>query len=234
MENEPISIVMTSWDREEFTRKALISIKNKTVHPYRLILIDNGSKHQGWLTQAKMDGLIDILILLDKNYGLETAKNMAMTFVESELFVSTDNDILASSCWLKKLLALMKQNPEYACIACRPQVLVGTGDIFKDTKEDVLEFSHIPGYLRLMKTDLTRQTGASSDKRPLRGHEEYWISQKFREMGHKVGWAVNVPCYHLFGKEGDWGYSGLEPHQHGHNPVGGLPRDDDKEVEKFL
>jgi glycosyltransferase involved in cell wall biosynthesis len=234
MKDEVIDIVLTAWEREEFTQKALLSIKHNTFHPYRLILIDNGSKHQGWLTQAKMDGLIDILILMDKNYGLETAKNLAMNFVESDLFVSTDNDILASSCWLKKLKLLMQRYPNYGAIACRPQVLVGTGDIFKDTQEDVLEFTHIPGYLRLMKTDLVRKTGAWKDKRPLRGHEEYWISQKLREMGHQVGWAVNVPCYHMFGQEGDWGYTGLEPEDHGHNPVGGLPRDNENEMKQFL
>lgn len=231
---KPIDIVLTSWMREEFTQKALLSIKKNTPEPHRLILIDNGSRHQGWLTQAKMDGFIDILILLDKNYGLETAKNMAMTFVESEMFVSTDNDILASPGWLTKLKKLMDDNPTYGCIACRPQVLVGTGDIFGPNPPEVKEFSHIPGYLRLMRTQLIRETGAWNDKRPLRGHEEYWISDKLHKMGWKTGWASYIPCWHLFGNEGDWGYTGMQPQDHGHNPVGGLPRDNENEVKKYL
>lgn len=227
-------IVFTSWGRFEMTEKALYSLKKNTPEPHRVIVIDNGSDYQGWLVMAKKEGYIDVLVLLDKNYGLEYAKNLGMNFVESDLFVSTDNDILASYGWLTKLQDLMNKYPEYGAIACRPPVLVGTGDIFGKNPPEVLEFSHVPGYLRLMRTQLTRETGAWNDKRPLRGHEEYWISEKLHNMGWKTGWASYVPCYHLFGDKGDWGYTGMQAEQHGHNPVGGLPRDNEEEVKKYL
>lgn len=228
-----IDIVMTTWKRFEMTKKSILSIIKNADYPCRLIVIDNGSDYQDWLSEQR-GKLIDILVLLDKNYGLETAKNIGMNFVESDLFVSTDNDILAKPGWLKQLKELIDKYPEYACIACRPQVLVGTGDIFGDSPPEVKEFSHIPGYLRIMRTDLTKKAGAWSDKRPLRGHEEYWISQKFREMGHKVGWASYIDCYHMFGDNQDWGYDGMKPEQHGHNPVGGLPKDDYEKMKEYL
>lgn len=232
-----IDIVVTTWNRPEFTYRHLQSIKQNTSYPHRVIVIDNGSEKemQSRLWDFKREGWIDILVLLDKNYGLEHAKNIGMQFVESKYFISTDNDILAyryDPCWLTKLVELMDNNPEYAQIACRPQILVGTGNIFEGRTEDIVEFSHVPGYLRIMNTELTRKIGAWNDKRPLRGHEELWASERFRELGYKNGWANNVKCWHLFGEESDWGYKGMKPEEHGHNPVSGLPHDDWDEITK--
>lgn len=227
---KPIDIVLTCWNRPIFTRLAIQSIALNTPYPHRLIVIDNGSHAQmaNSLSEMRYNGWIQTLILLDQNYGLEWAKNKAMEFVESSLFISTDNDILAykyNPSWLEQLVTLMEQHPEYGSIACRPQILVGTGNIFQGKTEDIVEFSHVPGYLRIMRTDLVKQLGAWGDKRPLRGHEEYWISERMNANGFKTGWARNIECWHLFGKD-NWGYGELTPEEHGHNPVSGLPQDD--------
>jgi len=234
---EPISVVMTTWNRPSFTGWSLEAIHRNTQYPHRVIVIDNGSDRdmQNMLYAFKGLGMIDTLILLDKNYGLETAKHLAMQFVESPLFVSTDNDILAykyEPCWLTKLVELMEKYPEYASIGCRPQILVGTGNIFEGKDDEIIEFSHVPGYLRIMRTALVKVVGAWSDKRPSRGHEELWISSRLRDMGYKVGWANYVKCWHLFGKD-NWGYEAdLEPEEHGHNPVSSLPKDDQEVILK--
>lgn len=225
-------IVLTTWKRESITFKMLDALKKNTETPYKLIIIDNGSAP--WY-QADYLKYADVYVKLDENKGLEYAKNLGMQFVDSEYFISTDNDILPyaySPDWLYRLYELMEKNPEYGAIACRPQILVGTGNIFdKHEDQEILEFSHVPGYLRIMRTDLVNKLGAWNDKRPLRGHEEYWISEKIRDMGMKVGWATNVRCWHLFG-DNNWGYGGVTPEQHGHTPVSGLPKDDYLEIER--
>ena len=232
---KPIDIVLVCWNRPKFTRWSIQSIRDNTKYPHRLIVIDNGSdwQLQGDLVEMKYNGWIDTIVLLDKNYGLETAKNLGMNFVESDYFISTDNDILAykyEPCWLERLVWLMDHHPEYAAIGCRPQILVGSGNPFEGKTEDIVDFPHIPGYLRIMRTQLTRDAGAWNDKRPSRGHEEIWISERFRGMGYKVGWANDVRCWHLFGEE-NWGYNKeLSAEDHGHNPVSSLPPDDTDEI----
>jgi len=228
---ETTDIVLTTWRREDICRLCIKTLKKNTKTPFRLIVIDNGSKRefQWWLTDQA-----DIYVKLDKNYGLEAAKNIGMNFVESDLFISTDNDILVprprnklweAEDWLGELIRLMRVYPEYGAIALRPQVLVGTGDIFGDGPPEVLEFSHVPGYMRIMRTALVKKLGAWCDRRPLRGHEEYWISERIRKEGKKVGWASYVRCYHVFGDE-NWGYDkNMKPEDHGHSPTN-LPKDD--------
>lgn len=227
-----IDIVMTTWGREDMTKLALKALKQNTKIPYRLILIDNGSKR--CVQDVYLDNA-DIYIRMDKNVGLEAAKNLAMNFVESPYFISTDNDILVpkpvdGKCWLERLHDLYMRTDGAGAIALRPQVLVGTGDIFGDNPPEFLEFSHIPGYMRIMDTELTKRLGAWSYKRPLRGHEEYWISERMRELKYKIGWASFIRCWHLFGDD-NWGYT-IPPEEHGHTPVA-LPKDDWKAIEEL-
>jgi glycosyltransferase involved in cell wall biosynthesis len=227
-----IDIVITAWKREQMTEYCINALRLNTQTPCRLIVVDNGSCP--WLQQMLLKN-VDIYIKLDHNYGLEHAKHIGMEFVESPLFISMDNDILVYKYdpdWLSQLVGLMEKYPDYGAIALRPQILVGTGNIFEGVKEDVLPFGHVPGYARIMRTTLTKAVGAWSDKRPLRGHEEYWIGDKFAEHGWKMGWATNIKCWHMFGDYNDWGYKNMTPEEHGHTPISSLPADDRREIEK--
>jgi GT2 family glycosyltransferase len=232
---KPIDIVITCWQREQMTANCLDALRLNTRYPYRIILIDNGSQSsfaQNWMKQC------DIYVKLDRNYGLEHAKHIGMSFVESDLFISSDNDILVYNYegkdWLERMVDLMNKYPEYGAIGCRPQILVGTGNIFAGKEEqEIVDFGHVPGYMRIMRTAWTNEVGAWQDKRPLRGHEELWIGQKFSEKGYKLGWANNVKCWHLFGEEDTdpWGYlKGMAPEEHGHNPVWPMPKNDRDEI----
>lgn len=230
-QTKPIDVVITTWGREWMTHNCLDVLFFNTQTPYRVILVDNGSKgsdQTSYLAQA------DIYVKLDKNYGLEHAKWIGMQFVESPLFISMDNDILPYKYepdWLSQLVSLMEEYTDYAAIALRPQVLVGTSEAMFDSPEKVIPFPHVPGYARIMRTDVVRKAGAWDDKRPLRGHEEMWIGEKLTQMGWKMGWANFVRCYHLWGRgdEDMWGYKNTDS---GHNPVWPIYKNDFDEIKE--
>lgn len=236
MEQEkPIDIVVTTWKREWMMELCLMALRLNTTTPYRLIILDNGSISQARTSYAHK---ADIYVKMDKNYGLEHVKNLGMNFVESDYFISMDNDILVYKYepdWLSRLIDLMNKNGTYAAIACRPQTLVADTMHIFDTDEEVVPFSRVPGYARIMRTDVVRRAGAWLDKRPGRGHEEIWICDRFKEMGYKAGWATKVKCWHLFGREDtdDWGYpKDMEPEEHGHKPVWPIPKNDKEEIKE--
>lgn len=227
-----LDIVITTWKREWMMENCVKALRLNTKTPYRLIIIDNGSslKAQIWMNNAA-----DIYVRMDKNYGLEHVKWLGMHLVQSDLFISMDNDILVyhyDPDWLGRLVDLMNRYPEYGAIACRPQTLVADSMGVFNTDEEVIPFPRVPGYARIMRTAWVNEVGAWRDRRPSRGHEEMWICGKFAEKGYKTGWANNVGCWHMFG-EGDtdeWGYpKDMTPEQHGHNPVWPMPKND-KEV----
>lgn len=232
---KPVDIVMTTWHREWMTDMSLAAFRKNTKTPFRIILIDNGSSYhfqQSYLTQS------DIYVKLDRNYGLEAAKHLGMELVESEFFVSTDNDILVYQYepdWLSQIIGLMKKHTMMGAIAPRPQTLVGDTMRMFETEDEIVPYGHVPGYARVMRTDLVKMVGAWQDKRPLRGHEEMWIGHAFSTYGYKMAWANKIRCWHLFGKEDtdEWGYpKGMTPEQHGHGPVWPIPKNDLAEIEK--
>jgi len=228
-----IDIVTVSYFRIDFTLDMLPTLKAFTTTPCRLILIDNGSDDQTVmaLNEAREDGLIDELILLPKNLGLEPAKNIALRSVSNDLvgfpdeavsvYVDTDNDIIVpppdkDGDWLSKLLKLM--TPEYAAIALPPQVFIGANkeEMFRDAK-GVLDRDFVGGSMRLMRTEAVRKVGGWRDNpkdmvEANRG-EEHYICGKLRKEGYKVGYAVDIPCFHQFGED-QWGYKDGEEHYH--------------------
>lgn len=233
----PIDIVLTTWKREWQTKLCLTAIKKNTMEtPYRLIIIDNGSPPEA---QELYLSVSDIYIKMDENCGLEKAKNLGMNFVKSEYFVSTDNDVLPyyyeNGDWLHRMIDLMDLNPHYGAIAPRPQILVADSMRSFETEEELVTHSHVPGYLRLMRTAWVKELGGWNEARPGRGHEEMWIGNKFAERGIKMGFATKVRCWHLFGAEDTdpWGYpKEMKTEEHGHNPVWPIPKNDINEIER--
>jgi glycosyltransferase involved in cell wall biosynthesis len=230
-----VDVVVTTWQREWMTDLCLQALRANTKTPIRIIVIDNGSaKH----IQTRYLHSSDIYVKLDRNYGLEYVKNLGMHFVESDYFVSLDNDILVYKYepdWLSQIIGLLDRNAEYVAIAPRPQVLVATGMHMFETDAEIVPFGHVPGYARVMRTEWVKRMGAWSDKRPGRGHEELWIGEKAAQQGLKMGWANKIRCWHLFGKEDtdEWGYiKGVDPATHGHQPVWPMPKNDIRAIQE--
>ena len=236
----PIDIVIVSYERYAFTSAMLSAIRKYTIDiDYRIIVIDNGSHidvHKS-LTNDKEKGYIDILVLLDKNYGLEPAKNIGLSLVHSDWYVDTDNDCIprppvGGHSWLIDLLRLKAQNPAYLAISCPPQVFIGADkkEMFKGAPE-VLERKFVGGSLRLMNTQAVRdvkgwRNNPTNMTEANRG-EEHYICGKLIKLGYnegfaKVGYARDVECFHLFGEE-NWGYP--QAVEHYHRPQWPIPTD---------
>jgi GT2 family glycosyltransferase len=214
-------ILMVTWERPEITKRVIRSIKaNTKLGTYRLLVMDNNSQPemQEMLTGLHIAGLIDILRFNDINIGLEPARNQLLHLSNSPLIVTTDSDCIPMRIdphtgldWLEKLIDLMTNNPEYAAISSRTQVMIGTGNIYDGHEdENIVEFGHPGGSLRIMLRSAVIDTGGWRDEEKGRGSEEKYICSKLRENGWKTGFAVKVKCLHLFGdrsKNTDrWGY----------------------------
>lgn len=229
-----VDIVLVSWYRPQMTELVIRTIWANTYRPhYRLIVIDNFSTpdQRLMLGQLREEGLIDELVFNRANLGLEAARNQGLDLVRSKYFICTDNDCLpepwdGTSDWLEKLVALMDNHTNYAAIACRTQVMIGTGNIFEEAdanEDELVEFPHPGGSFRIMHTNKVKEVGGWSDN-PGRGSEEKYICGKLRDYGWKTGFATNITTLHLFGdrsQETDrWGYpADWTPEATGHSDI---------------
>ena len=147
---------------------------------------------------------------------------------QSDYFICADNDCLPEPMhggrdWIERLVELMDRNQGYAAVSCRTQVMVGTGNIFTDETQEITDFAHPGGSLRIMRTQAVKDVGGWEGK-PGRGAEERYICGKLRDLGYGTGFATNVKTLHLFGVRAHgtdrWGYEGdWTPEQTGHSDV---------------
>lgn len=211
----------------------------KTIHrntdrdSFRLVVLDNASEESTveMLQNMADNGLIDEFIPIKTNLGLEAARNLLLkNCTQNDYFVCIDNDCLPPPRidgidWLTRLKNLMGDYEDFAAIAMRTQVMIGTGDPFVEADEqgwDILDFPHPGGSYRIMNTKLVYFVGGWDREFPGRGQEEKYICGKLREAGFLTAFAVQIESLHLFGlKDTDrWGYDkNLKPEDTGHSDI---------------
>ena len=224
----PIDIVMTTYQRRDFTEKTITYLKNRTRYPYRLFVVDNASTDgtKEMLHEMSKKRAIFKWIRFNENVGIHMAWNVGVSMTDSPYFITTDNDILVpdlSPCWLEQLLGIMKHNPDYAAIALQPHIFIGAKQVPVDCEEDVLERNMCGAVMRMISREAFNKTkGWVRDYDRLRNNEERYICSQFMTEGYKVGYAGKLRSFHLFGNEhtDPWGYDkSATPESHGHREV---------------
>jgi len=121
---KPVDIVVVTYNRIHFIKEFLLQLIVRTDYPYRLIVVDNGSKDgtREWIKRMKKKKLIWKYVFNKKSLPLTLALAEGFKEVKSELFVTTSDDVIPSSCiirpcWLSRMVELIKENPEYASIS---------------------------------------------------------------------------------------------------------------------
>lgn len=246
--NTKVDLHLVSWNRPLMTELVIRTIwRNTKRENFRLVVLDNGSDEQTveMLKRLDNEGLIDELVMIKTNLGLEGARNlMFKSFTTSDYFICVDNDCLPPPMeevhvdydgnlqgnydWIDGLRDLMELNPDFAAIACRTQVMIGTGNIFEDADYlgyPLVEFPHPGGSLRIMKSSLVHFVGGWEREAPGRGAEERYICGKLNDAGFKTAFAAKIHTLHLFGmrlgKGTDrWGYDkNMKPEETGHSDI---------------
>jgi GT2 family glycosyltransferase len=112
---------MVTYNRLEFTRKAVHSIAEHTSYPYGLTVVDNGSIDgtREYLIETQKEGIIKNLVLLGKNVGVARASNLAWHLEPlSAYYVKFDNDIvIRKKDWLSDMVSVIKGVPRLGAVA---------------------------------------------------------------------------------------------------------------------
>lgn len=245
-----VDLHVVSWNRPKMTELVIRTIhKNTKSENFRIVVLDNGSDREtlNMLIDLHDNGLIDELHAMPTNEGLEKARQWLLlncTYDESDYFVCVDNDCLAPPMedgkdWIERLVDLMNRYEDFAAISCRTQVMIGTGNIFEEADQagdDIVEFPHPGGSLRIMRTRAVREVGGWDREASGRGAEERYICGKLRDAGYRTAFAAKIPTLHLFGTRDSnptdrWGYdASLKPEDTGHSDIShpALTNGDDK------
>ncbi|HLD41438.1 MAG TPA: glycosyltransferase, partial [archaeon] len=108
MINTKASIIILNWNTSADTIECIDSLKNQTEKNFEVIVVDNASEPEdvNKLKEycAKEKFLKIQLILNRENIGFTGGNNSALKPAKGEIVVSLNNDAVAESEWLEKLL----------------------------------------------------------------------------------------------------------------------------------
>lgn len=116
-----VNIGMVTFNRLEFTKKALVALFQHTCFPHVITVVDNGSTDgtPEYLQALLKEGFITNLILLPENVGIAKASNLAWSQApDAEYYLKLDNDIVIQKPgWLSNMVDVIDHIPELGAIA---------------------------------------------------------------------------------------------------------------------
>ncbi len=116
-----VNIGMVTFNRLEFTKRAIPALLEHTDFPCVLTVVDNASTDgtREYLRALKQLGVIKNLVLLDENVGVAKASNLAWAQEpDAEFYLKLDNDIVIQKPgWLRRMAETLEAVPKIGAVA---------------------------------------------------------------------------------------------------------------------
>lgn len=136
MPRTTVAVIIVNWNSEGHLDRCLRALANQTVHPTKIIVLDNGSKIfrlPYWRRQYP-----EVLFYcLETNVGFAAASNKGAAFAKDCDWIAFLNpDAFPESNWIETLLKAAVSHTEfnffasYMLSATSPEVIDGTGDFY--------------------------------------------------------------------------------------------------------
>jgi GT2 family glycosyltransferase/tetratricopeptide (TPR) repeat protein len=128
------SIVLVTFNQVDYTRQCLESIRFVTDEPYELIVVDNGSTDG---TAEYLRAAPDVRLIENAdNRGFPAAANQGIRASRGRQVLLLNNDTLATTGWLCRLLAALESDPKIGlvgpvsnCVSGEQQIPIAYDDL---------------------------------------------------------------------------------------------------------
>lgn len=201
---EKTSIILLTCNRKDFSKKTIDGFYERLIHPdfIHLIVIDNNSKDgtTKMLTEYEQSGKIHKLILLGdgETVNISNAYNLGFKYVESEYFVTAQDDVVISKLepdLVEQLIALLEKYPDAAMMATRIQRIPNL--LFNEGNEDYIPARRaLSAYFRIQKKSEFEKMGDNPFS--TKDWDDVGTLTNVREKLGKDGyWARDLWCNHL-------------------------------------
>lgn len=187
-----VNIGMVTFNRLEFTRRAISSVLKFTDHPYVLTVVDNASTDgtRDYLKHMQREGLIDNLILLDENVGVAKASNLAWHQEPgASHYLKFDNDIvIRKPGWLGTMVCVVDRVPRIGVLAYNFEPVSYPLSILEGVAVRVKPIGNLGGACILVPQRTRELLGVWCEDYGLYGEED-------RDYGFRVSTAGLVNAY---------------------------------------
>jgi len=207
-----VDIVVPVHNQLDLTESFLSSLRRRTEHPYRLILVDNGSDN---LPESIIHGFPNSKIVrMKKNMGFAGGCNAGIKKGKNPLVAVINNDVLLTSGWLTGLVRALASSPTIAAAAPCSNYASGDQqvDVGRFQNEDemnrlacafarkyrcqVEDVSFVSGISLLMRRDALNSIGTFDDRFGAGNYEDNDICLRFKNKGYRIVLVRDTFVYH--------------------------------------
>lgn len=195
------SIVILTYNKLDYTKQCIESIRNFTHSDYEIIIVDNASTDGTveWLEQQK-----DIRVVLNKkNLGFPKGCNQGIEIATGDNILLLNNDVIVTENWLENLLTCLYSDESIGAVGPVTNSAAYYTSIKADyqTLDQMHEFARIYnqsnperwderlkliGYCMLVKKDIVDLTGNLDEQFTPGNFEDDDYSLRIRRAGYKL------------------------------------------------
>lgn len=114
-----ISVIIVNWNGRPHLTAALTALRQQTLKPKKIIVVDNGSTDGSEKDLANLDWPELKTIPLDHNTGFAAGNNAAWPHVEGQAVALLNNDAVPHPDWLKHAADALESDERVGMIACK-------------------------------------------------------------------------------------------------------------------
>lgn len=118
MKNPKVSVVMPTYNREEFIKSALDSVLRQTFDNFELIVVDDGSKDNTIEIIKSYDDKRIRLVQNSVNSGVAVARNIGYRHAKGEYVVIADSDDINLPTKFEEQVQVLENNMDIDIVGC--------------------------------------------------------------------------------------------------------------------
>lgn len=129
-----VTVIVVNWNGGAFLDECLVRLKQQSLLPARILVMDNGSTDGSAERAQQVPGVT--VRMLGANLGFAVANNRALDECDTDLVALLNPDAFPDADWLMRLVSAARTFPDVAVFGSRqmvhglPATLDGIGDIY--------------------------------------------------------------------------------------------------------
>ena len=195
------SIIILTHNHCDITKACLESIRERTLEPYELIVIDNGSMDE---TTSYLASQPDVRLIRNlQNRGFPAGCNQGLRIAQGENLLLLNNDTIVTEGWLRRLLRSLHASDEIGLvgpcsnrISGAQQIPVGYHDLSglerfawdhaQSHQEETSETERLVGFCLLFKRKLMNKIGFLDERFGIGNFEDDDYCRRAIEAGYRA------------------------------------------------
>jgi len=199
-------IIIPIWNQPESTKSCIDHLIRNTLYPYKLILVDNGSKDKTkkYLNEIKKSYEEEIFLIENKdNLGFVKAVNQGLRVSKAPYVCILNNDTLPSKGWLSELINFAEKHPDIGllnplCSGHKEESLSINeyADKLLLNKDAHMEMNQCQGFCMLVKRELIDKIGYMDERFGIGGFDDTDYSMRAHRAGYRCVSVYSSYVYH--------------------------------------